>query len=140
MQHASSIFRHELSGGVQRLCEVMCDEDGTLPLSEARKLLLSADTLKPAGTRNVGSMALASVANTTAAPRAPPPNEILELLAHRKGFADDAIAIATTQGGGRIGDDGSLEDKIRLTAAELLDALGRHAPARALSCPRPRRW
>ena len=132
-EHASSIFRHELSGGVQRLCEVMCDEDGTLPLSEARKLLLSADTLKPAGTRNVGSMALASVANTTAAPRAPPPNEILELLAHRKGgFADDAIAIATTQGGGRIGDDGSLEDKIRLTAAELLDALGRHAIA---ACP-----
>lgn len=50
---AASLFRHELSGGVQRLLGVMCDEEGTLPLSEARKLLLCADTLKPDGTRNV---------------------------------------------------------------------------------------
>jgi hypothetical protein len=67
---AASLFRHELSGGVQRLLEVMCDEDGTLPLSEARKLLLCADTLKPAGTRNVRSVAIAPAPRLVNSPRA----------------------------------------------------------------------
>ena len=92
-------------------------------------------------------MALASVANTTAAPREPPPNEILELLAHGRSptrpagtSADNAEAEAAGHSGppalGRHGAGGHSATKaakaVRLTASELLDALGRHAIA---ACP-----
>ena len=87
-------------------------------------------------------MALASVANTTAAPREPPPNEILELVAHgRARPRDSADAVGSTVhgdavgspgggSGGRVG--GGAASEVRLTASELLDALGRHAIA---ACP-----
>ena len=87
-------------------------------------------------------MALASVANATAAPREPPPNEILELVAHGRpppagtDARTEAEAAGSAVGMGTLGSAGggvrSAAPEVRLTASELLDALGRHAVA---ACP-----
>ena len=88
-------------------------------------------------------MALASVANTTAAPREPPPNEILELVAHGRSppagtdARTEAEAAGSAVGMGTLGSAGggarsAATPEVRLTASELLDALGRHAVA---ACP-----
>ena len=43
---AASIFRGPLAPGVRSLLEVLCDEDGTVEVAAAKKLLLSADALE----------------------------------------------------------------------------------------------
>ena len=116
---AASIFRGALAPGVRSLLEVLCDEDGTVEVAAAKKLLLSADALSSKGAggggssqkRNLGSIALAMMAAANAAPRPPKPNELLETL-RRPGVPRPK--------------------QERVTGGEVLDAMGRHAMG---SCP-----
>ena len=115
---ATTLFRVDYARGISRVLKSVCDDAGTAPLFTARKILLIVDALSPnlSSGRVMGTAAIAAQALSTAAPRTPAENGILELM----GFDSRKLTLHSSA------------HRMRVTASELIDAFARYAVG---ACP-----